>query len=145
MILSSSHRMIQKLASESGLIAAMRLETTIENFPLGAEAFHLANSEAHCCFVGRAINDLVTSGALSAGNASKLLGDLVGRNTYGSFSELAVYDWIARCHVMFETQVTLGPDEVLGIKGSTLDGRIKHATPILTLNLSALVDCLPNV
>ncbi len=125
--LRTTHEWIQKLAAESDLIADMRLETILKNANLDTDAFNLANSDAHCNLVVRAISVLLTKDFSSKENARDLLCNLIKPpQTYGAFAELAAYDWLARCHVEITTQVAMNPSDVLGTKGSTLDGKIEH-------------------
>jgi hypothetical protein len=127
MSLKTSRDWIQKLEAESDLIAAMHLETFLRkdvNADLKTDAFNLANSDAHCNLIVRAITQLVTKNFSSEETARNLLRDLIEGQTYGAFAELAAYEWLIRCHVTIATQVRMTPSDVLGTQGSTLDGKI---------------------
>jgi hypothetical protein len=126
-MLKTSHDWIGKLAAESDLIAEMQLETVLRNAtqPLNPHAFKLANSDAHCNLVTRAIRALVDCSSKKI--ARNLLCNLIERNTYGAFAELAAYDWLIRCHLRIAPQVALTATDVLGTNGSTLDGKLEHA------------------
>jgi hypothetical protein len=126
-MLKTSHDWIGKLAAESDLIAEMQLETVLRNAtqPLNPHAFKLANSDAHCNLVTRAIRALVDCSSKKI--ARNLLCNLIERNTYGAFAELAAYDWLIRCcHLRIAPQVALTATDVLATKGSTLDGKIEY-------------------
>ena len=126
MNLRTTHDWIQKLAGRSGEIADMKLEATLTNANLDTDAFNLANSDAHCNLVVRATRELLTNNFSSEENARSLLCNLIKRQTYGAFAELATYDWLTRCHVRIATQVAMTPSDVLATNGSTLDGKIEH-------------------
>jgi hypothetical protein len=127
-MLRTRHEWISKLAAESGVISGMRLETDIENADLDTDAFSLANCDAHCRLITRAIDELVTHNFSSSKSARDLLVNLIKQNTYGHFAELAAYDWLTRCYVKIATQVAMTPNDVLATKGSTLDGKIEHGS-----------------
>jgi hypothetical protein len=93
--------------------------------PLKTDALNLANCPAHCRLVGRALEGLRAAPVnASADYVRGLLCNLLQRNTYGAFTELAACDWLNRCYTKFEPQVRMTPTEVLGVNGSTLDGKI---------------------
>jgi hypothetical protein len=85
-----------------------------------ADAFNLSNSSEHDDLIQRAVSLL----RQKAGDAvaKHLLGELTFRKTYGAFSEMAAYDWMARAGIDFTPQVVLGPADVVNPNGSTLDG-----------------------
>jgi hypothetical protein len=62
-MLQTKHEWIAKLAAASNAIAAMRVDAILKDAPLEKDALNLANCDAHCRLVTRAIEDLVTSGA----------------------------------------------------------------------------------
>lgn len=126
MTIRTTHEWVRKLAAQSDLIAAMQLETKLRNADLNMDALNLANCDAHCTLVTRAIGELLTNNLSSQKNAQNLLCNLIAREPYGAFAELAAYDWLIRCHVRIATQVPMTASEVLGTKGSTLDGKIEH-------------------
>ena len=103
----------------------MRLEAAVQDANLDADAFNLANCDAHCALITRAIRDLLTNNFSSKENARDLLCRIV-RKPYGAFEELAAYDWLTRCHVRIATQVRVTPSDVLAASGSQLDGSIEH-------------------
>lgn len=125
-MLRTCHEWISKLAAESSVIAEMQLETDTENVDLNADAFNLANCNAHCRLITRAIDELVTHNFSSKKNARDLLHNLIRRNTYGAFAEIAAYDWLTRCYVRIATQVAMNSSDVLATNGSTLDGKIEY-------------------
>ena len=126
MAIENRHEWIAKLAGDSSVIAAMRVKSVVKDAPLEKDGFNLANSDAHCELVARACEGLVTSGASTHDAARDLLRNLIGRNTYGYFAELAAYEWLMRCGVRIQTQIAMTPKDVLASNGSTLDGKFKH-------------------
>jgi hypothetical protein len=125
-VINTRHEWIAKLAVASSAIAAMHVDTVLADAPLETDAFNLANCDAHCRLVTRAIENLVTSGAATQDAARDLLSNVIGRGTYGFFAELAAYEWLMRCNVAIETHVAMTPTDVLAAKGSTLDGKIRY-------------------
>jgi hypothetical protein len=71
-MLRTRHEWISKLAAGSGVIAGMRLENDIENADLDTDAFILANCDAHCRLITRAIDELVTHNFSSSKSAGEL-------------------------------------------------------------------------
>ena len=125
-MINTRYEWIAKLAVASSAIAAMHVDTVLADAPLETDAFKLANCDAHCRLVTRAIENLVTSGTATQDAARDLLSNVIGRGTYGFFAELAAYEWLMRCNVAIETQVAMTPTDVLAAKGSTLDGKIRY-------------------
>jgi hypothetical protein len=125
--INSCHEWIHELATQSNVIAGMQLETLITpTAALNDDALNLANCPAHGRLIIRAVEGLCASSAgSSSGYARDLLRNVIQRGTYGAFAELAAYEWLIRCYVHFATQVTLQHDDVLGVSGSTLDGKIQ--------------------
>jgi hypothetical protein len=119
------HEWIAKLAAKSSAIGEMKLESDLDDAALDTDAFNLANCDAHCDVIVRAIDELLRNGSSSKKQTRSLLRRLIARETYGAFAELSAYDWLIRCHAQFVTQVDMTPSEVLGTKGSTLDGKIE--------------------
>lgn len=70
-----------------------------------ADAFNRSNSSVHDDLIQRAVSLL----RQKAGDpfAKHLLGELTFRKTYGAFSEMAAYDWMAQAGVDFTPQVVL--------------------------------------
>jgi hypothetical protein len=106
----------------------MQLESAVDNnAALNTDASNLANCDAHCRMIVRAIEELITRGCSSKENAGILLRKLIQRGTYGAFAELAAYDWLTRCDVKFTTQVPLTASDVLASNGSILDGKMDYS------------------
>ena len=124
-MLRTSYEWISKLAAGSTVITNMQLETIIEDAILNGDACNLANCDAHCRLITRAIDELINNNFSSNEEVRKLLCDLIGRHTYGAFAELAAYDWLTRCHLRIATQVTMTSSDVLSKNGSKLDGKIE--------------------
>lgn len=110
-MLRTRHEWIGKLASESSVIAEMQLDTEFKNADLDPDGFNLANCDAHCRLIARAIDELVTHRFSSKDSARDLLRNLIARNTYGAFAEIAAYEWLTRCYVRIETQVAMAPSD----------------------------------
>jgi hypothetical protein len=126
--INTCHEWILELAAQSNVIADMHLETQITpTADLNDEALNLANCPAHRRLIIRAVEGLCASTAGSShDDARDLLCNLIRpKTTYGAFAELAAYEWLNRCYVQFDAQVRLTPTDVLGLNGSTLDGKIK--------------------
>lgn len=87
-----------------------------------ADAFNLSNSSEHDDLIRRAVALL----RAKAGDAfaKHLLGELTFHKTYGAFSEMAAYDWMAQSGIDFTPQVALRPADVVNPNGSTLDGKL---------------------
>jgi hypothetical protein len=119
---------IRKLEAESLVIAGMDLRKRIAGTTLlKNDAASLANCEAHCRLIVRAVEGLAANEANRSGTYLRdVLCSLIQRETYGAFAELAAYDWLARCYVAFESQVELTSNDVLGVNGVTLDGKMRH-------------------
>jgi hypothetical protein len=94
MTIRTCHRWIEQLATQSSAIAAMQLDLRIKNADLDTDAFNLANDPAHTDLIVRAVQSLLTTQASSAQDASTLLTDIICRDAYGKFAELAAYDWL---------------------------------------------------
>jgi hypothetical protein len=120
--LQTRHEWIQKLAQLSEHIA--RIESYLTDGALDPDAYNLANCDAHSRLIARAAEGLILREASSPQEVEKLLGDLIGRQTYGAFAEIAAYEWLSRHPLRFTAQVKMESTEVLATKGSTLDGRI---------------------
>ena len=123
-MLRTSHDWIGKLAAKSDLIAKMQLQNKLKNSALNPDAFKLANCDAHCALITRAIGEV--RDCSSEKFARDLLCTLIAQNTYGAFAELTGYDWLIRCHLKIAGQVALTATDVLATSGSTLDGKIEH-------------------
>jgi hypothetical protein len=122
-MLRTCNEWIRNLAADSSLIAEMQLgETFIENADLNADAFKLANCDAHRRLIIRTVDGLITNDPSSGSKVRDLLRRLVlkQQQTHGAFAELATYDWLIRCNVRITPQVKMTPDDVLGTNGSTL-------------------------
>jgi len=104
----------------------MGLATTVADATLNPDALNLANCDTHCRLIGRAVDKLITNEPQSRDRVRDLVANLIQRNTYGAFAELAAYEWLARCNVLIEPQVAMKATEVLSANGSTLDGKITH-------------------
>jgi hypothetical protein len=55
-----------------------------------------------------------------------LLTDIICRDTYGKFCELAAYDWLMRCQLKITTQIKLAPSDILGANDAIIDGLVDH-------------------
>ena len=126
-MLQTRHEWIAKLAGGGNAIADMRVDAILDDAFLERDALILANCDAHCRLVTRAIEALATSAGSNQNCARDLLSNLIrGRSTYGSFAELAAYDWLMRCNLSIQTHIAMTPNDVLAVNGSTLDGKFVH-------------------
>lgn len=123
--IQTRHQWIWKLARTSEQVTQLRLESDVTDDALNVDAYKLANCDFHSALVARSIENLLLRRASTPQNARMLLKNLIEDKTYGSFAEIAAYDWLCRYPFEFMTQVDLGPSEVLGANGSTLDGKIQ--------------------
>jgi hypothetical protein len=124
MTVRTRHQWIENLAAHHKAIAAMQLDRLIGDRDLDTDASNLANDPAHTTLIGRAIEALVATGAATALSASTLLTDIVCRDTYGKFAELAAYDWLIRCQLKITTQIKMAPTEILGANEAAIDGLV---------------------
>ena len=93
---------------------------------IDADAYHFSNSDEHQVLLNRSFTDFHSrSGDVLLKN---LIGELTFRKTYGAFSEIAAYDWLAKNGIDFETQVPLGPADVVNPNGSAIDGKLRLGT-----------------
>jgi hypothetical protein len=123
--IATCHEWILDLAAQSPAIAGMKLDSIIASTAvLNEHGLNLANCTAHRRLIVEAVDGLLAARPMATEHVSKLLREVIYRNTYGAFAELAAYEWLARCHVRFEPQVPLSNIEVLGANGSTLDGKL---------------------
>jgi hypothetical protein len=126
MTIRTCHQWIAQLAARNSAIAGMQLDLRITDAELDTDAFNLANDPAHTNLIVRAMESLLTTGASSAENASTLLTDIICRDTYGKFSELAAYDWLIRCRLKITTQIKMAPTDILGVNDAIIDGLVDH-------------------
>jgi len=77
-------------------IAQMGLESNLHDGALDADAYKLANCDAHSRLIARSIENLLVRHASTSRGAEKLLCDLIGGQTYGKFAEIAAYEWLGR-------------------------------------------------
>jgi hypothetical protein len=125
--LQTMHGWIDLLESKNSTVKQMKLKSKIKtDGKLDKLAFYFANSDEHNELIVRGVDTLVSSAASSLATAQDLLVNVIRRNTYGAFSELAAYDWIIRQHVKITAQVTLTPKDVLGAKGAVIDGKMDY-------------------
>lgn len=115
------------LAEKSSAIAQLHLEQElIPEQDLLPPAKNLANSSEHNTLIIRATEELLRSQAASQEVTRELLKDIICRNTYGKFLELAAYDWIMREGIKITTQINLQTHQILGSNTASLDGKIDH-------------------
>jgi hypothetical protein len=126
MTIRTCHQWIEQLAAQSSVIAAMQLGLRTANADLDADAFNLASDPAHTELIVRAVESLLTTDASSVQDASTLLTDIICRDTYGAFSELAAYDWLMRCQLKITTQIKMAPSDILGANDAVIDGLVDH-------------------
>jgi hypothetical protein len=117
---------LAELAVQSPFVADLGIDALANPAdPLNEDALNLANCPAHCRLIAKAVEGLIAAPVnASADYVRDLLLDLIQRNTYGAFAELAACEWLNRCYVRFQPQVEMTPADVLGANGSTLDGKM---------------------
>lgn len=127
------HEWMDVLASKSSVIAKLDLKRLTSNDVYkikgqkicdNKDAFNFANSDEHNGMIARLVEYLASRGA-SKELIQKLIVDLTSRNTYGSFCELAAYEFLRKGNHDFEVQVPLGGADILNPNGADLDGLIK--------------------
>lgn len=126
MTIRTCHQWIAQLTAQSTAIAAMQLNLRIKNTDLDTDAFNLANDPEHTDLVIRAVEALLMMQASTEQDASTLLTDIICRDTYGKFAELAAYDWLMRCRLKITTQIKMAPSDILGANDAIIDGLVDH-------------------
>lgn len=86
------------------------------------DAFNVANSDAHNAIVVDAVAALQAKMPEDAIRA--LLGELTSKKTYGAFSELVAYKWLADAEVPFVAQVPMSGADVVNPNGTAADGQV---------------------
>jgi len=125
MKIRTSRQWLTQLAALSSNIETMNFtESKDADADLGVDALFLANDDVHTHLIANAIEKLCSSGASSLKEAKKLIWDIMSKNTYGAFSELAAYDWLMRNGLKITTQVKMDASNILGKNCATLDGMI---------------------
>jgi hypothetical protein len=92
-LLNTRHEWINNLSAECDALAEMGLAAIITDAPLNSDALNLANCDAHRRLMTRAVDRLITNEPQSKDRVRDLVANLVQRNTYGAFAELAAYEW----------------------------------------------------
>lgn len=87
-----------------------------------ADAFNVANSEPHNAIVVDAVATLQAKMPEDAIRA--LVGELTSKKTYGAFSELVAYRWLAQAGVPFVAQVPMLGVDVVNPNGTAADGQV---------------------
>lgn len=126
MTIHTRHQWIEQLAAQSAMISAMPLGVQIKNADLNADAFNLANDSVHTRLIVCAVESLLTTKASTEQDSLTLLADIIGRDTYGKFSELAAYDWLMRSGMKITTQIKKTSNDILGKNDTIIDGFVDH-------------------
>ena len=126
MTVRTCHQWIAQLGAVSSVIGAMQLDRQTKNADLDTDAFNLANDTAHTGLIARAVEGLLSTHASSLQDVSMLLTDIICRDTYGKFAELAAYDWLMRCQLKITTQIKLTPSDILGANDVIIDGLVDY-------------------
>ena len=134
--IETQHQWADKLIAQSSALDGLDLKRKVDftyaeklNGKFVAhdtDAYNMSNSDDHQSLFNRAFADL--RNRMGDKSLQTLIGELTFRKTYGAFSEIAAYDWIAKNEIEFETQVPLGSADVVNPNGSTIDGRLKLGT-----------------
>jgi hypothetical protein len=134
--IETQHQWVEKIEALSPVVVNLNLKrktdyayvehTNGKHLFNDVDAYNFSNSDLHDEMLTRAIFHLHKK------TGTKLLKDLLGeltfRKTYGAFSEIAAYDWLARHEIEFEPQVPLSGADVVNPNGSSVDGRLKLGT-----------------
>jgi hypothetical protein len=129
------HEWWSELATLSATIAALpvpadeRYWDTATNRARNAVAFNLSACGDHNASIARWADKLAKEGVASQ-QIGKLLADLTSRNTYGTFSELAVYGLLLDAGIPFKIQVPMSGTAILNPNGSDLDGVLAIGNPV---------------
>jgi hypothetical protein len=131
MTIRTCHQWIEQLAAQSSVIAAMQLGLRTANADLDADAFNLASDPAHTELIVRAVESLLTTDASSVQDASTLLTDIICRDTYGAFSELAAYEGAFRklpstTALFFSVFTSLGASALATVPNSAIVATAKR-------------------
>jgi hypothetical protein len=132
-VIRKRHQWIDHLASNSSLIAEMDLKSKHgdavyksvgEVLARNKDAFNLANNSAHNSFIAATLDRLSQAG-IPKDTLGTLVGELIGRNAFGAFSELAVSAFLLDGDLFFELQMPTSMSDVLNPNGSKLDGSFR--------------------
>jgi hypothetical protein len=113
---------ISSLNLKKGKDAAYMSRSGGQNVFQDADAYNLSNSAPHNQIIVESVNAL--RARTSDDVIRNLLGEVTFRNTYGAFSELAAYKWLADAGVDFMPQVAMAASDVLNPNGSIIDGEM---------------------
>lgn len=91
--------------------------------PINSAAYNLSECSYHNEAIARWADALADKG-VSLPQIKKLLIDLTGRNTYGTFSELAAYGLLLDAGIPFDIQIPMKGTDILNPNGSDLDGAL---------------------
>ena len=127
MTIKTTHAWVSDLEGVSTVIRGLGLANSVADRDLDVDGRNLANSPEHCRLIGRGADAIMREGSASATELKKLLLGVVAYNTYGMFSEFAVYDWLHQHNVAFSTQVETKQQDILGQNPVPIDGRLTHA------------------
>jgi len=127
------------LAAESRIISRIDLKSTVadEVYSVGpgmpsanVDALNLAGSEEHNKKIALYI-DILSASGVHDDIIKKILTDLTSRNTYGTYSELAVYGSLSDHGLTFDIQVHCDQVDILNPNGADLDGKLMLSQEIL--------------
>lgn len=117
------HDLITELERRSPLIQNMNLANTLQDVALEDGLFNFANVPADLDKVVGAIDALVNRAGFSTADAQTAVENVFSQNFYGSYLELAIYEWLDRRGLRFQAQQPLTAQEVLNPNGVVIDGR----------------------
>jgi hypothetical protein len=124
-VITTLHALIAKLSRESRVVAGMNLTASVQDAVLGSALLDFASTSEDVKRVAEAINALTAYARLSLGEAETLMRSLLSdRSFYGTYCELAAYQWLHRYSVQFQAQPVMNGPDVLNPNGCTLDGRL---------------------
>src|SRR4051794_5773273 len=139
MMAENRHEWLQSLERASKTVASLAPRASLPNEDyrdpasgavINPAAYDLSASQEHNQAVAVWIDALAVSGA-SPAQLRKLLTDLTGPSTYGTFSELAAYGAFLDHGLKLDIQVAMPGTSILNPNGSDLDGRLYLNSEVL--------------
>lgn len=127
MLIDTCGGWIRELEQQSSFVANQDCHSLLNAATsLNSDAINLANCSAHTRLISRALDGLIAD-PVNAPNdfVLDLLRNLLQRNTYGAFAQLAAYEWLSRCLVNFQPNIQIPAGQALAVNDLILDGRIK--------------------
>jgi len=120
------HVLIDEMEVRSSIISSMTLKNKLRDIILTGSLFNFANTPKDLNSMCRSVDSLVGHSGLTLNDAEHTVINLLkDRHFYGSFCELAAYDWLDRHSASHKAQVLLQANDVLNPNGCTIDGKFE--------------------